>query len=238
MIKNKSKSNFYFGKKEEEYVKKYVKSKNSEERNAIYTNDIFPVFSKLVENIIFRYDFLKLGNTYKELHQEVMAHLYINIDKFNPDYGTKAYSYFGTAAKRYLQQKSINKDYETKNVESINFLRKSDHNHNLIKKDVMIIDDIVVEQDIQTEENKEFINVLIKYFENKKGKNNDENRIIEAVHYFLKNYEGINIHNKKHMYILLREYTGLDTKTITRILNNVIITLYNDLKHKYINYEL
>lgn len=228
----------YFGNKEEQYIRDYLSATTQEEKNEIFTKNIYPVFSKLIENIIFRYDFLKLGNTYKELHQEVMAHLIFGISKFDPSYGTKAYSYFGTAAKRYLQQKSINKDYETKTVESINIVKKNDNNYNTVREDVIMTDDVVVEQDVQAEENKEFINILIKRFSEKKGKNEDEERIIEAINFFLKNYEGINIHNKKHMYILLREYTGLDTKTITRILNNVIISYYKDIKHKYINNEL
>ena len=227
-----AKEKFYFGTKEEKSIKDYVLSTDHNERERIYVKEIRPVFAKLCENIIFRYDFLRLGTTYNELHNEVMGHLYLNLDKFKPEYGFKAYSYFGTSAKRYLQQKSINKTFESKNMDSINENEQKDNGDHYVTKE------LIVEDDQKNVEDKELISLLLDYFLNKETNSQEEAKITEAISYFLHNYETINIHNKKHLYILLREYTGLDTKTITKIMNSCIINCYNEIKNNYINYKI
>ena len=231
-MNKESKTTVYFGRKEESYIKEFVESTDYHERMALYVEKIKPVFGKLVENIIFRYDFLNLTDNYEDLHQEVMSHLFLNIDKFKPEYGTKAYSYFGTAAKRYLQQKSISKTFENKNIEDIYDKEKGEINDDILRNAINLNDENKVAED------KEFIKVLIEGFENKKPKDEKEAKVLEAIVYFLKHYDSINIHNKKHCYILLREYTGLDTKTITKIINSQILEMYKKTKKQYINCEL
>ena len=226
-MKNKN----YFGQEAEKSVAAYVRCADHKKREEIYVIKIMPVFRKLIENIIFRYDFLKLSNSYVELHHEVMAHLYLNIDKFNPDLGYKAYSYFGTAAKRYLQQKSITKTFESKNTEDL-FIQVNDE----IKDNTAKYKDF---EDKQVEENnREFISILIKNFKDKSSKDKNEKKIIEAIVFLLERYEGVNINNKKHFYVLVREYTGLDTKIITKIMNKNILKLYAEIRKKYINNEM
>jgi hypothetical protein len=239
----KKKNKVYFGKEQEESIRNYVYSNDRIIREKLYIEKIYPAIAKLVENIIFRYDFLKLTDKYVNLHHEVVTHIYLNLDKFDPARGTKAYSYFGTAAKRYLKQKSINKTFEDKNIENIHIEDRKD-------LDESINSAILIKTDEEKNANDvEFINILINELENivrkieiekAEGRQKDENeqKITEAIIYFLKHYKGINIHNKKHFYLLIREYTGLDTKTITRILNKNIIKVYNVLKKKYDNYEL
>lgn len=231
-MKNKEKDTIYFGKKTQNAVIKYVRSKDKKEREKIYVEDIHKVFNKLVENIIFRYDFLRLGDDYESLKQEVVSHLYLNIDKFNPDYGTLAYSYFGTSAKRYLQQKSITRSFESKNIDNIQNNSSSDFEENLHRE---IID---LNDEEKNKEDKEFISILIEEFEKRKPENDQERKIIEAILYLLKNYEGINIHNKKHYYVLIREFSGLDTKIITKIMGKLTKDLYLEIKKKYINFNV
>jgi hypothetical protein len=223
-MKNKN----YFGNEEEAAIRNYVLSSNPIEREKIYVEKIKPVFAKLVENIIFTYDFVRLATTYEDLHQEVMSHLYMNIDKFKPSYGKKAYSYFGTAAKRYLIQKSISKSFETNNISSIH----KDHKDN---NDIALAKELVTIEDEKNNEDREFISLLLKEFKEKQTDNIDEKKIIEAIVFFLEHYQEININNKKQMYNLLREYTGLETKPITKILNNYITKIYKPLKDDYIN---
>ena len=210
-MEQKKKSTIYFGKEAEKAICDYVNSDDFYFREQLYLEKILPVFMKLIENIIFKYDFLKLGDDYESLRQEVISHLYLNLDRFKPEYNFKAFSYFGTACKRYLQQKSISKAFESKNIDDIYDREKGEIN------DEILSDAINLNNENKEAEDKEFILVLIKYFEKKKPKDEKESKIIEAIIYFLKNYEGINVHNKKHWYVLLKEHSSLDTKTITKI---------------------
>ncbi len=230
MIK-KEKSVIYFGEEAEKNIRDYVNSDDYYFRQQLYTEKIAPVFSKLIENIIFRYDFIKLGDNYESLQHEIMSFLYLSLDRFNPILGFRAFSYFGTCVKRYCQQKSINKAFENKNIDDIYDREKGEINDEMLKNA------IVLQDQNQINENKEFISVLIKHFEKKKLKDEKEEKVLEAIIYLLKNYEGINLSNKKHVYVLLKGYTNLDTKTITKIMTNFVKD-YIAIKKKYINCEI
>jgi hypothetical protein len=58
---------------------------------------------KLTENIIhtFKFYYTEVSNI-EDLQFEVISFLLSKIHLFNPERGAKAYSYFGTIAKRYL----------------------------------------------------------------------------------------------------------------------------------------
>lgn len=108
-------SKIYFGEDVEQAIERYLECTNELEKKEIYTEQIQPAFEKLVENIINmpKFNFKQLGN-FDSLHDEVMAHLYSVLEKFNPNkkslktgLKTKAFSYFGTVAKNYLAQQSI-----------------------------------------------------------------------------------------------------------------------------------
>ena len=105
----------YFGTETEKAIRDYLKETDEDVRKQIYLVRIQPAFKKLVENIVNmpKFTFKKLGN-FQSLQDEVMAHLYANLDKFNPNLRSKktrkrvrAFSYFGTIAKNYLVQLSI-----------------------------------------------------------------------------------------------------------------------------------
>jgi hypothetical protein len=227
----KTKNRIYFGKKEEQHIRDYLRCDDKLQRKILYTKNIKPVFDKLVESIIFKYNFIHLANSYDELHQEVISHLFLNIDKFKPEMGTKAFSYFGTAAKRYLQQKSIARTIDRTVLVS---LWTDDDKENELIQDTYI----EFEDEEKNKDDKEFISVLIKYFNAINVVDINEQRIKEAILYFLNNYEAINIHNRKHFYVLIKEYTGLDTRTVTKIMNIFIEKYYAEIKKAYNNYRI
>ena len=71
-------------------------------RNKIFNEKIYYAFYKLAENIIhtFKFYYTEVDNI-NELKHEVIAFLLEKLHLYNQDKG-KAYSYFGTIAKRYL----------------------------------------------------------------------------------------------------------------------------------------
>jgi hypothetical protein len=77
-------------------------SEDEIERNKIYNERINNAFFKLTQNIIHTFKFYYTEvDTIEELQHEVTVFLLEKLKKFNPEKG-KAYSYFGTIAKRYL----------------------------------------------------------------------------------------------------------------------------------------
>ena len=68
----------------------------------IYKEKIHYAFFKLTENLIHTYKYYYTDNhTIEELQHNAIIFLLERLDKFKPNKG-KAYSYFGTIAKRYF----------------------------------------------------------------------------------------------------------------------------------------
>ena len=83
-------------------ILKYRKETNIAKRNKIFNEEIYYAFYKLAENIIhtFKFYYTEVDNI-NELKHEVIAFLLEKLHLYDETKG-KAYSYFGTIAKRYL----------------------------------------------------------------------------------------------------------------------------------------
>lgn len=110
--KKKRQPQVYFTQETEDAIIEYTKSEDQVFRNKIYNEKIQHSFYKLAENIIHTFKFYYTDlNTVEELKHEVVTFLLEKLNKYKQDKG-KAYSYFGTIAKRYLiiyNQKSYEK---------------------------------------------------------------------------------------------------------------------------------
>jgi len=229
----KKKQIIYFGKETESAIKEYIKYKEDPEtRELLYLNKICPAFEKLAENIINykKFNFHKLGN-FTSLQDEVVTHLYSQLDKFNPrklsknnHKRVKAFSYFGTVAKNYLVQQSQRKsktNYIYENFDGTEANTQLDKN--------LISPDNIEEQ----LEMKEFFELLAEHFE--KHRNEyclNKKKIGDAIVFFLKNVQKEQLWNKRHWYIILREWSGLSAKEITMYLKE-LISEYKSIRDQY-----
>jgi hypothetical protein len=92
----------YFTQETEDAIVEYLITENESKRNQIYNDKIDYAFHKLAENIIHTFKFYYTEvNTINELKHEVVCVLLEKLSKYKQGKG-KAYSYFGTIAKRYL----------------------------------------------------------------------------------------------------------------------------------------
>ena len=92
----------YFTQETEDAIIQYLITEDEVERNRIYNEKIDYAFHKLAENIIHTFKFYYTEvNTINELKHEVVCVLLEKLSKYKQGKG-KAYSYFGTIAKRYL----------------------------------------------------------------------------------------------------------------------------------------
>ena len=100
--KRKKKSKIYFGTPVHDAIVAYNKSEDYTFRHKIYTEEIHPAFLKLAENIINTFKFSYFDYPFRDLQEEVVSNLVINMHKFDETRGSKAFSYFSIVAKNYL----------------------------------------------------------------------------------------------------------------------------------------
>ena len=94
--------NQYFTADTEEAIIEYLNTTDEKKRNQIYNERIWYGFHKLTENIIHTFKFYYTEvDTIAELQHEVTAFLLEKLHLYKQEKG-KAFSYFGTIAKRYL----------------------------------------------------------------------------------------------------------------------------------------
>ena len=104
-------SNTYFTEDTQNAIVEYVMSDDQNFRDTVYRERIEYGFFKLTQNIIHTFKFYYTdGESVEDVQQEVIAFLLEKLKLYNPVKG-KAYSYFGTIAKRYLILKN-KKNYQ------------------------------------------------------------------------------------------------------------------------------
>ena len=100
--KRRKKSKIYFGTPVHDAIVEYNRSDDIAFRHKIYTEEIHAAFLKLAENIINTFKFSYFDYGFRDLQEEVVSNLVINMHKFDETRGSKAFSYFSIIAKNYL----------------------------------------------------------------------------------------------------------------------------------------
>lgn len=224
MVKKKKKSGVYFTQDTEDAIVLYNNTEDPETRSNIYRERIHYAFFKLTENIIhtFKFYYTEVDNI-EDLQHEVITFLLNKIHLFNPDKGAKAYSYFGTIAKRYLilsNQKNYKKRVDAAPIEVL----EEDETHSYNIDDISHDDKLsrfIDEYVIHCTKN------IYKLFP--KG---DDAAIADAILELFRKREDIDVFNKKALYIYIREMVDVKTPKITKIANQ----LYDIFKDNYIFY--
>tara|TARA_R110000824_G_scaffold17661_6_gene71207 strand:- start:1242 stop:1949 length:708 start_codon:yes stop_codon:yes gene_type:complete len=217
MRKKKRNKNHYFTKVHENAIVAYTKTECNIERTELYVGYIQPAFHEMVEKITYTYKFTSLPNI-DPLKEECKIWLTTILDKFDPNKGSKAFSYFSVVTKHWFIHKLKKNSAQTKREVSYDDLIKETIHEDLVTNE---------ESYVEKREYKEFWMSLmseIDRWENADLKVN-ERKVIEAIKILLSNAEQIEIFNKKAVYLYLREITGLNTK---QIVNNL-----NKLRQKY-----
>ena len=217
-------SNTYFTEDTQEAIIEYVLSTNQDTRNHIYSNRIEYAFFKLTQNIIHTFKFYYTdGESVEDVQQEVIAFLLEKLKLFKPNKG-KAYSYFGTIAKRYLILKN------KKNYQKLQ--DKGDINE--VDDDKKIKEDTMVEHYNQDNSLTEFINLYVQYVDKNLSKlfpKEIDAKTADAIMELFRKRENLDIFNKKALYIYIREIVDVDTPQITKItkkLKSTYAELFND----------
>jgi hypothetical protein len=213
----------YFTQETEDAIIEFLSTTDEAERNKIYNSKIEYAFYKLSENIIHTFKFYYTDiNTIEELKHEVVTFLLEKLHLYAQGKG-KAYSYFGTIAKRYLiiynnnNYKKLQKHAEMEEIEEDkSYLDKT------LKE---------AEEDIGLDT---FIDMYVKYVDKylyKLFPKTQDAKTADAIMELFRKRESLEIFNKKALYIYIREITDASTPQITKVtkkLDTVRVKLYNE----------
>jgi hypothetical protein len=221
------KSNNYFTEDTQNAIVEYVLESNEYLRNKIYSERIEYAFFKLTQNIIHTFKFHYTdGESVEDIQQEVICFLLEKLKMYKPNKG-KAYSYFGTIVKRYLIVKNETNYKKLQNKKPLED----------VDEEKSILDNHINKYYSEDYKSDDLINLYKAYLKDNIPvlfKKETDQKISYAFLSLLDNCDGIDIFNKKAIYIYLRDMTNYDTPVITRTikkLKDVYLLVYN----KYYN---
>lgn len=218
----KARSKRYFTQITEMAINAYNRCDDQKLKNKIYNRFIDYPFNKLVENVIHTYKTYYFNVSYEDVKANVVAFLNEKIHKFNGDNG-RAFSYFTVVARNYLF-----------NENNQNYARMKAHTN---------VDAIDAERDVVNEtyvaQNLEFQSAFMDFFTDYMDlhikrlfpKERDQ-KIADSLNELFRLRANLYSYNKKALYILIRERTGVSTQYITKIVGRYKI-IYSQLYSDY-----
>jgi hypothetical protein len=220
----------YFTQDTEDAIVEYLITEDMAERNRIYNERIEYGFYKLAENIIHTFKFYYTDtDTIEELKHEVITFLLEKLHLYRAEKG-KAFSYFGTIAKRYLIV--YNENNYKKLQEKVDVDESDEDQMHLYENDRNIENML---------DGGGFMDQYIKYIDTHLFKlfpKKQDAQTADAIVELFRKRETLEIFNKKALYIYIREITDVSTPQITKIIKKlkiIYVQLYNEYyKHGHI----
>src|SRR5210317_1698961 len=222
--KRKKRSKRYFTKITEIAINAYNESDDNVLKNKIYNRFIHYPFDKLSENVIHTYKTYYFDVPYEDVKANVVAFLNEKIHKFNGDNG-RAFSYFTVIARNYLFNEN-NKNYER--MKARDGIEVIDSSRNIINE----VYDLK-----QQEALKDFMDYYVRYMDYNVFMlfNKDRDRkIADSLTELFRTRDNLYSYNKKALYILIRERTGVQTQYITKVVGKMKL-IYREL---YLDYMM
>lgn len=220
----KRKNKRYFTKITEIAINAYNNCDDQRLKNKIYNRFIHYPFDKLAENVIHTYKTYYFEVPYEDVKANVVAFLNEKIHKFNGDNG-RAFSYFTVIARNYLFNEN-NKNYER--MKARDGIEVIDSSRNIINE----VYDLK-----QQEALKDFMDYYVRYMDYNVFMlfNKDRDRkIADSLTELFRTRDNLYSYNKKALYILIRERTGVQTQYITKVVGKMKL-IYREL---YLDYMM
>jgi len=226
-VVKKKKGVQYFTQETEDAIVRYNKSTNSLEKEKIYHRYIHYPFFKLTENIIhtFKFYYTEVENI-EDLQHEVITFLLSKMHLYDQSKGSKAYSYFGTIAKRYLiisNTRNYKRRIDKAPVEGLDENEKYSYQ---------------IEETLSNAHDDK-LSMYIDQFTEYCTENifdifpkDEDAQIADAILELFRKRDSIDVFNKKALYIYIREQVDAKTPKITKIAGQ----LYDIFRSNYIYY--
>ena len=208
----------YFGMEQEAAVVRFLSASTWDEKNTVYNDHLRKPLNTMVESIIRKYKLYRDDMSFITMHDDTLGFLITKCDKFKPEKGKKAYSYFGTIVKNYLLGQLI-KDNKKRTTQ----LSYEDYASDLEERDDLMVyqgDDYSKKEKMLALLMKEIIEQINEELKNEKLTEN-ERSVGESLVYMFENWSiifsdasGNNKFNKNLVLHNIREMTSLTTKEI------------------------
>ena len=227
-VRRKSKKNHYFTKVHEDAIVKYANTEDRELRSKLYIEYIQPAFDQMVDKIIYTYRFTSLPNI-DYLKDDCKVWLTTILNKYDPNKGSKAFSYFSVVTKNWF-------------IHKVKRTQKRNQTEVFIEDLLNQLDEDLVSREptyLQKRSEIEFWSSLdseINTWDSFMLKEN-EKKVLMAVRILMDSADTIEIFNKKAIYLYLREITGLNTKQVVNNLNK-LRKRYKTFKDKWESGEI
>lgn len=209
----------YFNKDTTKSIIKMQNETNIPERNRIFVEEIQPAFEKLVS---FHYGRLPDSMSKNdELKQDALTDLFEKIHNFKSDKYERGFPYFNVICRNFFYQEMTRQEKERNFSRTVTSLSEIEGSSN----------EPIYEDLESTIENQEFMNLFKENLDrwHDQFKKPQEKEFIEALAIVFDNAKNMEFHNKKAIYIYLRELTGLNSKQIATNLAKI--------KKKFINFK-
>jgi len=215
----------YFGPEVQESMIKFHKEPLLKKKEEIYLAEIAPAFNKLVENLIFIYGFAKGFDSIAEVKSDCVCFLYENMHKFNPERGTKAFSYFNVVARNWLinnSKKKYKDDIRNVSIDDSTRLSSSDKRTISMHSIAHSPDDILIDGDRKNRVLSALKDIEQGLFEP------HEQAVLGALRTIFENSEEIDLLSKRAVFLYIREISGVNHKQMLSAMS-VIRRRYQDV---------
>lgn len=195
-------------------------------KEEIFRNRIHKPLTRLIENIIFSFKLFRSGVDVKTLHNDCMSHVLEKFCNFDPEQQTKSFSFYGTVAKHYLQNRKKEVDKSTR--VSLDY---DAHSEEAEEVSAFEIDD---ESDLSS--SLALFDYVTEIFEKEMSRpdiSKNDAKVADAIVQIFKSHELIGAYQKSSIYKLIKEHTNLETKDITYSLHRFKI-LYKLKKQEFV----
>lgn len=196
-------------------------------KDEIFRKQIHKPLTRLVESIIFSFKLFRSGVDVKTLHNDCMSHVLEKFCNFDPEQNTKSFSFYGTVAKHYLQNKKKEVDKSTRVT-----LDYEAHSEEAEELTAYELDD---ESDLDS--SLALFNNIIDIFEGEIDRvdiSKNDAKVAEAIVDIFRSHELMGVYSKSAVYKLIKEHTNLETKDITYSLHRFKI-LYKLKRQEFID---
>ena len=224
----RKRKNQYFTKLHEDAIIEYCTTNEPKRRNELYNNLIGPAFDEMVDKIVYTYKFTNLPNI-DYLKEDCKNWLITILDKYDPNKGSKAFSYFSVITKNWFIHK-VKKTSQRYRREVLIENYSVPVDEDVSNSHPLVVYNTSMEDAIKREFWSFFKNNM-EVWEGAANRPNDK-KVIQAVKILFEESENIEIFNKKAIYLYIREITGLNTKQVVSSLNKIRIK-YRDFKKKW-----
>lgn len=206
----------YFHSGTHDAIVRFQTEEENSEREKIYTDEILPAFTKLVENLIFIHG-ANAHVSVEEFKSDCISFLYEKLKKFDSSRGTKAFSYFNVVAKNWIIMRMRQKIKHTK--KHINIDDKT------IVSEIEIIDVVEPTFEIYGTAGKKAVQaeqLEMMFVEvSDRLEQEHEKLCMNAIIKIFQSIDDIDFFNKRAIFVYIREMTNLNTKQISTAMSSI-----------------